>query len=184
MLMQCWTQESVESKQPHYEIPYPYETGVRGYPAWKSAATAGAPGEVGPDGNGSRAQVDPPSVVETTAPARTPFSPTAAHVDADGHEMPVRSKVPAGRVSSPQVVPPSVVAMMSPRDSAAPATAQQVVAVGHEMAPTSWVPAGGIWSLQLAPPSVVARRTPVEISSSFPVAQQFVTVGQAMSRSE
>ena len=48
MLMQCWTQESVESKQPHYEIPYPYETGVRGYPAWKSAATAGAPAKSDP----------------------------------------------------------------------------------------------------------------------------------------
>jgi alkanesulfonate monooxygenase SsuD/methylene tetrahydromethanopterin reductase-like flavin-dependent oxidoreductase (luciferase family) len=41
MLMQCWMQESVAARQPHYEIPYPYETGVLGYPAWRSASTAG-----------------------------------------------------------------------------------------------------------------------------------------------
>ncbi len=59
MLMQCWMQESVAARQPHYEIPYPYETGVRGYPAWKSAETAGAPGEVGPDGSIRRVSVVP-----------------------------------------------------------------------------------------------------------------------------
>ena len=59
ILLQCWQQESVATKQPHYEIPYPYETGVRGYPARKSIESAGAPGELGPDGAIRRVSVVP-----------------------------------------------------------------------------------------------------------------------------
>jgi len=33
ILLQCWQQESVAIKESHYEIPYPYETGIQGYPA-------------------------------------------------------------------------------------------------------------------------------------------------------
>ena len=81
MLMQCWTQESVESRQPHYEIPYPYETGVRGYPAWKSAATAGAPGEVGPDGSIKRVSVVP-------SPYTRPYPPVFVAMSGSSSSIP------------------------------------------------------------------------------------------------
>jgi alkanesulfonate monooxygenase SsuD/methylene tetrahydromethanopterin reductase-like flavin-dependent oxidoreductase (luciferase family) len=80
MLMQCWMQESVESRQPHYEIPYPYETGVRGYPAWKSAQTAGAPGEVGPDGSIRRVSVVPSPYTRPYPPVFVAMSGSASSI--------------------------------------------------------------------------------------------------------
>ncbi|MFZ1123303.1 MAG: LLM class flavin-dependent oxidoreductase [Candidatus Binataceae bacterium] len=81
MLMQCWMQESVAAKQPHYEIPYPYETGVRGYPAWKSAETAGAPGEVGPDGSIRRVSVVP-------SPYTQPYPPVFVAMSGSANSIP------------------------------------------------------------------------------------------------
>ena len=80
MLMQCWMQESVAAKQPHYEIPYPYETGVRGYPAWKSAETAGAPGEVGPDGSIRRVSVVPSPYTKPYPPVFVAMSGSASSI--------------------------------------------------------------------------------------------------------
>lgn len=80
MLMQCWMQESVAAKQPHYEIPYPYETGVRGYPAWKSAETAGAPGEVGPDGSIRRVSVVPSPYTQPYPPVFVAMSGSASSI--------------------------------------------------------------------------------------------------------
>jgi len=80
MLLQCWTQESVEAKQPHYEIPYPYETGVRGYPAWRSAQTAGAVGEVGPDGSIRRVSVVPSPYTKPHPPIFVAMSGSAASI--------------------------------------------------------------------------------------------------------
>ncbi len=80
MLLQCWTQESVAIKQPHYEIPYPYDTGVRGYPAWKSAQTAGAPGEVGPDGSIRRVSVVPPPYTKPHPPVFVAMSGSASSI--------------------------------------------------------------------------------------------------------
>jgi alkanesulfonate monooxygenase SsuD/methylene tetrahydromethanopterin reductase-like flavin-dependent oxidoreductase (luciferase family) len=81
MLMQCWMQESVAAKQPHYEIPYPYETGVRGYPAWRSASTAGAPGEVGPDGSIRRVSVVP-------SPHTRPYPPVFVAMSGSASSIP------------------------------------------------------------------------------------------------
>lgn len=59
LLLKCWAEDSLEARTPRYQIPYPHETGVRGYPAWRSAQTAGTPGEVGPDGTIRRVSVVP-----------------------------------------------------------------------------------------------------------------------------
>jgi alkanesulfonate monooxygenase SsuD/methylene tetrahydromethanopterin reductase-like flavin-dependent oxidoreductase (luciferase family) len=80
MLLQCWTEESVAVKQAHYEIPYPYDTGVRGYPAWKSAQTAGAPGEVGPDGSIRRVSVVPPPFTKPHPPVFVAMSGSATSI--------------------------------------------------------------------------------------------------------
>ncbi len=80
MLIECWTQESVASKQPHYEIPYPYETGVAGYPARESIQTAGAPGELGPDGNIRRVSVVPSTYTKPYPPVFVPMSGSAASI--------------------------------------------------------------------------------------------------------
>jgi alkanesulfonate monooxygenase SsuD/methylene tetrahydromethanopterin reductase-like flavin-dependent oxidoreductase (luciferase family) len=80
MLMQCWMQESVAARQPHYEIPYPYETGVRGYPAWKSASTAGAAGEVGPDGSIKRVSVVPSPYTRPYPPVFVAMSGSASSI--------------------------------------------------------------------------------------------------------
>ena len=80
ILLQCWQQESVATKQPHYEIPYPYETGVRGYPARKSIESAGAPGELGPDGAIHRVSVVPSPYSDPYPRVFVPMSGSAASV--------------------------------------------------------------------------------------------------------
>ncbi len=80
MLLKCWEQDSIEVKQPHYEIPYPYETGVRGYPAWKSAQTAGAAGEVGPDGSIRRVSVVPSPYTRPHPPVFAAMSGSASSI--------------------------------------------------------------------------------------------------------
>lgn len=81
MLLQCWTQESVEVKGAHYQIPYPYDTGVRGYPAWPSAQTAGAPGEIGADGSVRRVSVVP-------RPYTKPYPPVFVAVSGSASSIP------------------------------------------------------------------------------------------------
>lgn len=80
MLLKCWAEESVAINQPHYQIPYPFETGVRGYPAWKSASTAGAPGEVGPDGSIQRISVVPKLYTKPHPPVFVAMSGSAASI--------------------------------------------------------------------------------------------------------
>jgi alkanesulfonate monooxygenase SsuD/methylene tetrahydromethanopterin reductase-like flavin-dependent oxidoreductase (luciferase family) len=80
MLLKCWAQDSVEDNQPHYQIPYPYETGVRGYPAWKSAQTAGGAGEVGPDGTIRRVSVVPSTYTRPHPPVFVAMSGSAASI--------------------------------------------------------------------------------------------------------
>jgi alkanesulfonate monooxygenase SsuD/methylene tetrahydromethanopterin reductase-like flavin-dependent oxidoreductase (luciferase family) len=80
LLLKCWAEDSVEAKQPHYEIPYPYETGVRGYPAWKSAQSAGAPGEVGPDGTIRRVSVVPSTYTRPHPPVFVAMSGSASSI--------------------------------------------------------------------------------------------------------
>jgi alkanesulfonate monooxygenase SsuD/methylene tetrahydromethanopterin reductase-like flavin-dependent oxidoreductase (luciferase family) len=80
LLLKCWAEDSVETNQADYEIPYPYETGVRGYPAWKSAQTAGAPGEVGPDGTIRRVSVVPSTYTRPHPPVFVAMSGSASSI--------------------------------------------------------------------------------------------------------
>jgi len=80
MLLKLWAEDSVSINQPHYQIPYPFETGVRGYPAWKSASTAGAPGEVGPDGSIQKICVVPKTYTRPHPPIFVAMSGSASSI--------------------------------------------------------------------------------------------------------
>ena len=58
MVLDAWTQESVEQNDPLWQIPFPYEEGVEW---WMAQATKefGAPGEIGDDGRVHRVSVVP-----------------------------------------------------------------------------------------------------------------------------
>jgi alkanesulfonate monooxygenase SsuD/methylene tetrahydromethanopterin reductase-like flavin-dependent oxidoreductase (luciferase family) len=49
MLIKCWTESSVALDGNYYKAPYPVDTGVQNYPAWKIASEAGGPGEIDPE---------------------------------------------------------------------------------------------------------------------------------------
>lgn len=59
MVLKCWTEESVRIKGNYYEIPYPYETGIEGYPAADTASKAGVKGEIDAEGRVQRVAVVP-----------------------------------------------------------------------------------------------------------------------------
>jgi alkanesulfonate monooxygenase SsuD/methylene tetrahydromethanopterin reductase-like flavin-dependent oxidoreductase (luciferase family) len=80
LLLACWTQESVAMKTSTYEIPYPYETGTPDYPARDSIKDAGAPGELGPDGNIKRVCVVPSVYTKPHPPVFVPMSGSAASI--------------------------------------------------------------------------------------------------------
>jgi len=80
MLIDCWTQESVSIDQPHYQIPYPHDTGVVGYPARDSIHAAGAPGEIDADGNIQRLCVVPSTYTKPHPPIFMPMSGSAASI--------------------------------------------------------------------------------------------------------
>jgi len=48
IVRKCWTEDSVTYNGKFFKIPYPYETGVQGYPAYELARKSGTLGEVGP----------------------------------------------------------------------------------------------------------------------------------------
>nr|WP_255326032.1 LLM class flavin-dependent oxidoreductase [Sphingobium sp. 15-1] len=68
MVIDCWTNESLQLSGKYYQAPYPLETGVEGYPAWKIARDAGAEGEI--DENGAVRAI---SVVPS--PYQRPYPP-------------------------------------------------------------------------------------------------------------
>jgi alkanesulfonate monooxygenase SsuD/methylene tetrahydromethanopterin reductase-like flavin-dependent oxidoreductase (luciferase family) len=68
MVLDCWTQPSVALDGHYYKAPYPFESGVRGYPAWKITREAGAVGEVDESGAIRRVSVVP-------APYQKPHPP-------------------------------------------------------------------------------------------------------------
>ena len=47
IVLKCWTQDAVTYNGKFFKIPYPYETGVQGYPAYELARKSGANGEIG-----------------------------------------------------------------------------------------------------------------------------------------
>ncbi len=59
IVLQCWTQEAVSYDGKFFKIPYPYETGVEGYPASELARKSGALGEIGPNNEVRKVSVVP-----------------------------------------------------------------------------------------------------------------------------
>jgi alkanesulfonate monooxygenase SsuD/methylene tetrahydromethanopterin reductase-like flavin-dependent oxidoreductase (luciferase family) len=59
MVLKCWTEESVRLDGKFYKAPYPFETGVEDYPAWKIASEAGVEGEIDENGAVQRVCVVP-----------------------------------------------------------------------------------------------------------------------------
>jgi alkanesulfonate monooxygenase SsuD/methylene tetrahydromethanopterin reductase-like flavin-dependent oxidoreductase (luciferase family) len=47
IVRQCWTEDAVSYNGKFFKIPYPYKTGVKGYPAYELARKSGAQGEIG-----------------------------------------------------------------------------------------------------------------------------------------
>jgi alkanesulfonate monooxygenase SsuD/methylene tetrahydromethanopterin reductase-like flavin-dependent oxidoreductase (luciferase family) len=80
MLIDCWTQESVSLDQPHYQAPYPHDTGVVGYPARDCIYKAGAHGEIDSDGNIQRLCVVPSPYTKPHPPIFMPMSGSAASI--------------------------------------------------------------------------------------------------------
>ncbi|MBO6785158.1 MAG: LLM class flavin-dependent oxidoreductase, partial [Alphaproteobacteria bacterium] len=81
MVIDAWTQESVRVKGEFYEAPYPYESGVEGYPAWKIAKEAGAEGEIGEDGSVQRVCVVPKPYQKPFPPVFVAASKSQASID-------------------------------------------------------------------------------------------------------
>ena len=59
MVLDFWTEEASRVKGDYYQVPYPYESGVSGYPATDTAAAAGVNGEVNDNGNIHKVAVVP-----------------------------------------------------------------------------------------------------------------------------
>jgi alkanesulfonate monooxygenase SsuD/methylene tetrahydromethanopterin reductase-like flavin-dependent oxidoreductase (luciferase family) len=81
MVIDAWTQETVRAKGEFYEAPYPFETGVEGYPAWEIARDAGAEGEIGPDGSVQRVCVVPKPYQKPHPPVFVAASKSQASID-------------------------------------------------------------------------------------------------------
>ncbi|MGE0254794.1 MAG: LLM class flavin-dependent oxidoreductase [Alphaproteobacteria bacterium] len=59
MVIECWTKTGVQLDGDYYKAPYPFDTGVENYPAWKIAKEAGNPGEIDDKGRVRQAVVVP-----------------------------------------------------------------------------------------------------------------------------
>ena len=73
MVVKCWTEASVRLQGDYYEAPYPLDSGIVGYPAWKIAKAAGGDGEVDEQGALRRFSVVP-------APYQHPHPPVMVAV--------------------------------------------------------------------------------------------------------
>ena len=83
MVIDAWTQESIEHNSPLWQIPYPYEEGIDW---WMSEATQrlGAPGEIGEDGRVHRISVVPAPYQDPHPPVFMASSGTPATIDYAG----------------------------------------------------------------------------------------------------
>ena len=59
MVVDAWTQESIEHNSSRWQVPYPHHEGLANWPMVDWTARLGAPGEIGSDGNGHRINVVP-----------------------------------------------------------------------------------------------------------------------------
>jgi alkanesulfonate monooxygenase SsuD/methylene tetrahydromethanopterin reductase-like flavin-dependent oxidoreductase (luciferase family) len=77
MVLDCWTQESVEHNTDLWQIPYPYDEGIEWWMT-ESTARIGAPGEIGADGRIHRVSVVPAPLQDPHPPV---FVPSSGSVD-------------------------------------------------------------------------------------------------------
>ncbi len=68
IVRKCWTEDAVSYDGKFFKIPYPYETGVEGYPAYELAKKSGTQGEIGPNNEVRKISVVP-------APYQRPHPP-------------------------------------------------------------------------------------------------------------
>jgi alkanesulfonate monooxygenase SsuD/methylene tetrahydromethanopterin reductase-like flavin-dependent oxidoreductase (luciferase family) len=77
----AWQQDLLQYRSPHYEVPYPYEEGIPGWPAADSLTREfGAPGEVDADGTLQGVSVVPRCWQDPHPPIFQPFSQSAGTV--------------------------------------------------------------------------------------------------------
>jgi alkanesulfonate monooxygenase SsuD/methylene tetrahydromethanopterin reductase-like flavin-dependent oxidoreductase (luciferase family) len=74
IVKKAWTEETIEYKGKHFEIPFPYETGINGWPPTETTRTYGAPGELDDAGAVRRVSVVPRPYQEPHPQMFQPFS--------------------------------------------------------------------------------------------------------------
>ena len=75
IIKMAWTQDTIRYKGKYYEIPCPFEEGIRRWPVGKTwTAKYGAPGEVDEDGFVHRVSVIPKPYTQPHPPIWQPFS--------------------------------------------------------------------------------------------------------------
>ena len=74
LVKKAWTEETVDFKGKHYEVPFPYEDGIKGWPPAETTAKAGAPAELDAEGVVRRVSVVPRPYQEPHPPMFQPFS--------------------------------------------------------------------------------------------------------------
>lgn len=87
IIKMAWTQESIRYKGKYYQIPNPYEEGIRRWPVGKTwTAKYGAPGEVDADGYVQRVCVVPKPYTQPHPPLWQPFSVSEKTIRWCAHE--------------------------------------------------------------------------------------------------
>jgi alkanesulfonate monooxygenase SsuD/methylene tetrahydromethanopterin reductase-like flavin-dependent oxidoreductase (luciferase family) len=74
IIRKAWTEDSLTYNGKYYKIPYPYEEGIRRWPAAEWTRTYGAPGEVDAQGVVRRISVIPKPYQQPYPPLFQPFS--------------------------------------------------------------------------------------------------------------
>lgn len=74
-ILACWTEEAISFQGKFYQAPYPFDTGVEGFPGTAVAERLGAPGEIDEGGAVRRVSVVP-------APYQKPHPPVFTAVSA------------------------------------------------------------------------------------------------------
>lgn len=70
----AWTQDAISYKGDYYEVPFPYEEGIRRWPPREWTRKYGAPGEIGPEGEIRKICVVPKPYQQPHPPVFQAFS--------------------------------------------------------------------------------------------------------------
>jgi alkanesulfonate monooxygenase SsuD/methylene tetrahydromethanopterin reductase-like flavin-dependent oxidoreductase (luciferase family) len=73
-ILTCWTEESISFDGKYYQAPYPYDTGVEGFPGTHVARQLGAPNEIDENGAVRRVSVVPAPFQQPHPPVFTAVS--------------------------------------------------------------------------------------------------------------